>query len=311
MKTTLKSLDYLTKNSLNNLTPTKTHPQINQVLTQILEEKDYAKNSRIAFGNDLKCFLEWYSVKNGELFSFDRLTSLDISGFRDDLKKEGKSPATINRRLVSIRTLCSVAFEMDLLNKNPASKVKQVPVQSLSPKGLKQQECRQLLKELELRGEIRNTLIIELMLSAGLRVSEVIVLEVSDLQISDRKGDVTVRYSKGQKTRKVPLNKRLRSLLAEYLNFQKPSGLLFMGQRGALATPIAVNQIVERYSSRLQLKFSPHTLRHTFAYNYLKTNPGDIVGLSQILGHSNINTTAIYTQNRLEDLQEKVEAVSY
>ena len=84
---------------------------------------------------------------------------------------------------------------------------------------------------------------------------------------------------------------------------------LFIGQRGPLTT-IAFNKIVEVYAKKAQIKCSPHTLRHTFAYAYLERNPGDIVGLAQILGHSNIQTTAIYTQHRLEDLQERVEGLN-
>jgi site-specific recombinase XerD len=94
--------------------------------------------------------------------------------------------------------------------------------------------------------------------------------------------------------------------LGAYLENQKPKDAVFMGQRGAL-TAIAVNKIVEKYAKRANVRLSPHTLRHVFAYNYLQSNPSDIVGLSQILGHANIQTSAIYTQNRMEDLQERVE----
>ena len=70
-----------------------------------------------------------------------------------------------------------------------------------------------------------------------------------------------------------------------------------------------VFQMVRVYAGKAKGKCSAHTLRHTFAYSYLQSNPGDMVGLSQILGHSHLNTTAIHTLHRLEDLQERVEGM--
>ena len=145
------------------------------------------------------------------------------------------------------------------------------------------------------------------MLGAGLRASEVVALKRENVEISERKGSLVIYSGKGNKTRQVPLNSKIRSLLLEYTKDSTNEGTLFLGQRGGLKTPISLNKILDFYAKKAGIRCHPHSLRHTFAYNYLKNNPSDIVGLAQILGHSNINTTAIYTQNRLEDLQEKVE----
>jgi len=240
---------------------------------------------------------------------FNRITLRDIVDYKRQCIQSLKlKPATINRRLVSLRSMCRVATELGKMKANPVEKVKLLPLQALAPKGLSKQELRRLLKEVELRGNLRDQLIIELMCGAGLRVSELANMEVDDVHLSERKGFVNVRYAKGGKTRKVPLNQAIRSLMREHLEQSKPDERVFVGQRGDL-TNIAFNKVVEVYASKAQIKCSPHTLRHTFAYNYLEKNNGDLVGLGTLLGHSNINTTAIYTQHRLEDLQERVEGV--
>jgi integrase/recombinase XerC len=179
-------------------------------------------------------------------------------------------------------------------------------MQELAPMSLTPQDARKFLKEVEVRGVLRDMAIMELMIGGGLRVSEVVHLKVSDIELSERKGAVLIRNAKGGKTRRVPLRQSLRSLLTHYLDEYKPTNNLFTGQRGVLTTH-AVTKLVAKYGKKADITLSPHTLRHTFAFAFLAENPSEIVALSQILGHSNINTTAIYTQNRLENLQEKIE----
>ena len=155
------------------------------------------------------------------------------------------------------------------------------------------------------------------MLYSGLRVSEVVKLEIWDISILERSWFVNIRSSKGGKTRKVPLSLNVREILTQYIKeYYENSGNLkssyswkmFYGQRWIL-TEIGVNKMIEKYSLYSQVKVTPHLLRHTFSYNYLGINKSDIVWLSQILWHGSIETTAIYTQNRLEDLQERVEGM--
>jgi integrase/recombinase XerD len=318
---TALATDYRTKNSLHNLqTETaeiKTLPattiencvtqrkNLNFVLSELLE-KDYSENSRKAMSQDINCFLRWYENINQELFSFKRLIPRDFREFRIYLQQTNRSVATINRRLISLRNLCQTAVEFHYLTKNPVSNIKLLAQMSLAPKGLTTPQARKFRRETEILGSLRDRVILNLMLDAGLRASEVVSLRTQDIVISERKGTAKIANAKGNKTRVVPLNCNLRMLLSEFLSETKPTDYLFHGQRGRL-TKLAVTKIVQKYARRAELKMSPHTLRHTFAYRYLQVNAGDLVGLSQILGHSNINTTAIYTQNRMVDLQEKVE----
>ena len=89
---------------------------------------------------------------------------------------------------------------------------------------------------------------------------------------------------------------------------RRPTEHFILGERGRL-TPVAINKVINFYAKKAGMKCHPHALRHTFAYNYLEQHPGDIVGLKLILGHANLNTTAIYAQHTLDDLMRKVEGM--
>lgn len=288
--------------------------ELKNVLAHIIS-RDYAANTREAIIRDIRDFIEWYEESYGERFSFWRTVERDIADFRDALRRKWRAVSTVNRKLASIRILYDSAMEMGVISKNPCRKIKQLAIQWLSPKWLTRQELRKFLKEVEIRWSSRDKAMAYLMAHSGLRVGEVVRLETKDIHIWERSGYVDVLDSKGNKSRKVPLPLAVREALTEYLDerlvkYGKSSGSLrlFLWQRWPL-TEIAVNKAMDIYSKASGLSVNPHRLRHTFAYAYLEANPGDIVGLAQILGHSDINTTSIYTQNRLEDLQKRVEGI--
>ncbi len=284
---------------------------------QELMKKDYSKNTKEAILFDMKNFIVWYENKNWESVNLRRIIEKDIIDFKNDMQKQSKSVASINRNLASVRLFLNEAIELGYLVKNPCNKVRQFRNVGLSPKSLSDKETRKFLKEVELRWNMRDKAMIYLMLYSGLRVSEVVKLEIWDIQIHERSWFVNIRSSKWWKTRKVPLNLNLREILTQYIKeyVQNTGNLkssetwgIFYGQRWIL-TEIGVNKVMEKYSEYSKVRVTPHILRHTFSYNYLEVNKSDIVWLSQILWHSSIETTAIYTQNRLEDLQERVEKV--
>lgn len=307
METSLSLVSYRPLDSLNNVT---TLPDDVERVARSLLERDCSRHTHLALASDLRHFLEWYSRKNGEVFSFQRAVARDVADFRDDMKVAGLKPGSINRRLVNVRLFFRQAQSMGIIQQNPAQGVKQLAMQTLAPKSLTQLEARKFLKEIEIRNNLRDLAAVQLMLLAGLRASEVIGLRVEDVELTERKGVLHVRHAKGNKSREVPANAHLRSTLTAYIEKYQPTDVLMLGERGALKQ-LALNAIVSKYAKKAGIKATPHTLRHTFAYAYLQQNSGDIVGTAQILGHSSISTTQVYTQNRLENLQERAEAVSF
>ncbi len=309
MQNALIPVDYRLQNSPDNVYTLD--EALRRSVVKLLQN-DYSPNSTKAIRSDLKHFLAWYTDANGEQFNFKRVIERDIRDYRTAMQSKGLSVATINRRLITLKKFFAAAADEEVITveRNPTLKVRTLRIQKLAPKSLTPQDARRFLKEVEVRGSLRDMAIMELMIGAGLRVSEVTSLRVTDVLLSERKGAVVIRHSKGGKTRTVPLRQSVRALLARYIIECKPVDRLFTGQRGVL-TPHAVNKLVAKYGKRAGVTLSCHRLRHTFAFAFLKENPTEIVALSQLLGHGNINTTAIYTQNRLEDLQEKVEKVAY
>ncbi len=276
-----------------------------------LMDRDYSDHSREAIRADIRSFLQWFGKKNGQPFSFSALTERDIADFRDDCRREGLAVKTVNRRLVFLRRFLDAAVQEGILTRNPAKNVRQLRSQPLAPKSLTPQETRKFLKEVELRGSLRDRVLVELMVGAGLRISEVVALTVDDLQLSPRKGLVIIRNAKGNKERRVPLHRNIRALLSEYLSAMKPTKNLFSGQRVAL-TSVGIHALIRKFGTTAGLpKLHAHTLRHTFAMNFLRSNPGGLQQLSQLLGHSSLTATSVYVQHRVEELEEGIERMTY
>jgi len=151
--------------------------------------------------------------------------------------------------------------------------------------------------------------IVQTMLGTGLRISELVALEVADLEISDRQGTLQVRSGKGMKQREIPLNKQVRAVLLAYLEERAENNgeykQLFLGQRGPL-TERGVDQLISKYAYQARLEnCTAHTLRHSFAKNLVDTGtPLDQV--ATLLGHESLNTTRIYTKPSRQDLEKAV-----
>jgi site-specific recombinase XerD len=143
-------------------------------------------------------------------------------------------------------------------------------------------------------------------------VSDLVGMELHDVMLSERSGSVVFKHGKGGKQRSVPLPLPARRALESYLESRPPiqSDRVFVGERGPL-TDFGMRALSDKYGAIIGVKLYPHLLRHTMAHRFLLDNSNDLVSLDQILGHSDINTTARYTQRREEELGEAVDRLVY
>jgi integrase/recombinase XerC len=278
-----------------------------------LAANDFSVHTVRAIGNDLRKFARWFSHANREPFTLKRITLRDVTDFRNHLQRDRRQAvASVNRALVTIRRLLDWLAREGHLAANAAKPVKELRRQPLAPKGLERADVRRLLREIELRQDIRAAAIFSLLLYSGCRVSDLVNLELPDLLIGERSGTVVFRQGKGNKQRTVPLPVAARKALTAYLECRPPvaSSKVFIGERGAM-TDCGVRSLCRKYSAMIGVRVFPHVCRHTMAHQFLADNNNDLVSLAQILGHENLQTTSRYSQRSEQQLSDAAERLSY
>jgi site-specific recombinase XerC len=226
---------------------------------------------------------------------------------------EHAAPATINQRLTAITRLFRWARSQGICRENPAEDVSNIRLEPHQPKALDKLTLRKLLRVA--RSHPRDYAILEMLAGTGLRVGELLMLKVGDVEINERSGKVTVRRGKHENYREVPLTLDVRKALAAYLaayhpEKDNPEAPLWIGTQGGLNHRSSVTRMLEKYAIQAGIEaVNPHALRHTFATRYLNANPDDLRGLARLLGHASLNTVMVYTEPNLDDLTQRMERV--
>ncbi|MDO0821952.1 tyrosine-type recombinase/integrase [Desulfosporosinus nitroreducens] len=280
-------------------------PELNPWLEH-LRHVNKSENTLRAYRQRVLRFAEWFELTNGETLTHESVTPTDLREYKSYLLINLKhTPSTVNLSFVAI------ANWLDFNGQNVPMPSNVEEVRS-APQGLDRLGQRSLTRAVERESIPRDIALITLMLNTGLRISEVAALDIDDLIISDRSGGLKVRLGKGGKFRSVPLNSDTRKALRDYLN-GRTKGPVFLSQRGRgtrRLTSSGIRQVIDQYAYLAKLpELHPHTLRHTFALNLLKTGEG-LEMVAEILGHKSLNTTRIYTQPSEQDKANALEKLS-
>src|SRR3954471_11285471 len=277
---------------------------------QDLERQETSPQTRQAYRLDILHFAGWFARTVGETFTPEAVTPTDVRDYRSHLiNVEKRQPATVNRRLAALRRFFQWAKASGLAKELPTENVKGVASAPRAPHWLEKRDVDRLIRTVERHGNTRDLAIVLTLRHTGIRVSELSSLMLGDVEISERKGSLTVRSGKGSKFRILPLNVDARQAITAYLKVRPTVSAdhLFIGQRGQGISSRAVELLVTKYARLAGLDdVTPHTLRHSFGKHALDAG-ADLVSVAALLGHERLETTAIYTTPSQRDLAKVVE----
>ena len=264
-------------------------------------EKGLSKNTLESYRSDLEQFSNWLKTKD---LSFSKTAKKDILSYLSFLFKSGLGSKTVARKLSSLKSFFRYLVFKSIIQVDPSNDIETPKLLKSIPKSISEKEIEKLLDAPDEKTDIglRDKTMIETLYSCGLRISELTNLELLNLNL--RQGVIRV-IGKGQKERLVPMGDQLISLLENYLvssrkNLlkKKNSDFLFLSSRGQKMTRQSFWHRIKYYCINCGFepeKISPHVLRHAFA-THLLNNGADLRVVQLLLGHSDLNTTQIYTE---------------
>lgn len=277
---------------------------ISDFLSYLEVEANYSKNTINSYENDLNKFEEYYKSKD-----LLKIISKDIEKYIQTLSD--LAPTTVSHNISSLKTFYSYFLKQGRISNNPTDGIKSPKLGIHLPTYLTIDEVNKLL-DIEVTDAFssRNKAILELMYATGLRISEVISLEFKNIDYDE----CIIRVmGKGSKERIVPVNDYAIKYLKEYIDNYRPelvkneiNNYIFLNNHGRMLTRQGIFKMIKNYAALKNIKktIGPHTLRHTFATHLLE-NGADLRVIQELLGHSDISTTQIYTHLTKEALHNE------
>lgn len=269
-----------------------------QFLNVLKVERQLSPNTLKAYERDLSKLLS-YCAEQG-LKSWPELTSHLVRGFIAERHRQGLSSRSLQRELSACRSFFAYLMKIKVLPNNPAGGIRAPKAAKSLPNVLDVDQIHGLL-EVEPEGplESRDLAMWELLYSSGLRVSELANINLMDVDLSGK--TIHVVSGKGKKSRLLPLGSKAVSAIRTWLPLRSQFDALnemalFVGKRGTRLTTRSIQSRLERWRKRqgLQGRLYPHMLRHSFASHMLESSQ-DLRAVQELLGHSNISTTQVYT----------------
>ncbi|MDC0079524.1 site-specific tyrosine recombinase XerD [Pseudomonadota bacterium] len=287
----------------------KKDPLVDSFLSTLRLEKGLSENTIKAYSNDCQDFNKW--LFSNKRYRVVAATEADIENYLKHLRIIDLSNSSINRKLSSLKHFFNYLSKTKLLKSNPVMNISGPKNSKVLPKSLSIIDVNSLIEAPDCSNFIglRDRAMIELMYATGVRISELINLEYSNIDLNRSLIKV---MGKGGKERMIPFGDDALTWLINYIEFRRKNNLslnsrdFFISQQGKKITRQAFWHRIKIYlkASGLSMDVSPHTLRHAFA-THLLNNGADLRSVQMLLGHSDLSTTQIYThiaKQRLSDM---------
>ena len=280
-------------------------------ITMLRVEKNLSPHSIEAYERDINRYLLFLKEEE-KINNLEEVNQKHIRGFIRVLNDAHLAPASITRTFSSIRSFHSFLSDEQFVQKNPSQLLDSPKPKKKLPSVLTLEEINEILGSVDTAVQLgkRDFALLELLYSAGVRVSELCDLNMSDLLVDSEL--IRVR-GKGNKERLIPIGSRAWKSINDYLKYERPGlakkennlGKIFLSRNGYPLTRMAVNIILKKWTqaSGLKKNVSPHTFRHSFATHLLEGG-ADLRAVQEMLGHVDISTTQIYTHLDRSHLKE-------
>ena len=273
---------------------------INDFISYI-SKKNYSVNTYTSYINDLYYF--YIFIKK----DLTKVTFEDIKDYLEHLNLKKEKTSSIRRKISSLKSFYKFLYKNNYINKNdyPLTKIAYPKMEKKLPKFIYYNDLLEIINESSKdKDGVRDRLIIEMLYATGVRVSELINIKINDIDFNNRR---IIVLGKGNKERIVYYGEYAEEVLKEYMKTheRKNHNYLFVNSKGGKLTDRGVRYIIDNIMSKLSVKthVTPHVLRHTFATDMLN-NGCDIKVVQELLGHSSLKATEIYTHVTNEHLKK-------
>ena len=267
----------------------------------VREEKGFSANTLAAYRNDLNQFVEFVESSDGESEQPDRAT---IVGFMSHLREREYAASTIARRMAAVKSFFHYLLDRGTIDDDPTHALQAPKVGKCTPRSITKEEMEQLLLQPKATSAMgkRDRAMLELIYATGLRVSELVSLDVSNVDLDS--GQVTC-WGRGSRKRIIPASRSSLAAVELYVEKGRPTLLhghgdtdaLFLNHHGVRITRQGFWLIIKGYADRagIESPITPHVLRHSFATHRLRDGQ-DLKSVQELLGHASISTTQIYAE---------------
>jgi len=274
--------------------------------------KRLSENTLQSYRRDVEQYINYLHEIN--LQNISKTNKATIISYLLQLQKKGRATSTISRNLASIRSFYQYISKNKIIDNDPTSGLESPKVEKKLPQILSTQEVELLLEQpkcVDLKG-YRDKAMLELLYATGIRVSELINLDITDVSLDMG----FIKCSKGQRERMIPIGTMAINALKDYLNKARKLMIansdekaLFVNVNGGRLTRQGFWKIIKQYKNQANINkdITPHTLRHSFAAHLLE-NGADLRSIQEMLGHSDISSTQIYAQiakNKIKEVYKK------